>query len=80
MDPRQSTPVIYRGELVAIAGPTRFHILVSELCDDDLRVVLLMCLLVAANPDREDDAVELSRRTELRAIRALRTLDQARRR
>jgi hypothetical protein len=38
-----SHPVVYQDRLVAIVGPARCHLL-AELDDDDLRIVLAMCL------------------------------------
>ena len=38
-----SHPVIYRNRFVAIAGPSRCHLL-TELDEGDLRFVLAMCL------------------------------------
>jgi hypothetical protein len=40
---RAAHPVVYRGILVAIAGRERCHVLV-DLGEEDLRVVLAMCL------------------------------------
>lgn len=41
------SPVVYGGQLVAIAGRERCHVL-YDLAVDDLRIVLLMCQFFGA--------------------------------
>jgi hypothetical protein len=67
MDFEQLRPVTYRGELVALAGPRRFHLLAPWLDDlpaDDpkVRFVELLCLyqrqvLRGALPEAADPCV-----------------------
>ncbi|MGH2944914.1 MAG: hypothetical protein ACRDPC_01350 [Solirubrobacteraceae bacterium] len=37
-------PIVYDGRLVALAGPRRCHVLVADLDEDELRLVMAMCL------------------------------------
>ena len=57
-------PVLWRGELVALAGENRFHIIAPRLCSneapaDDVEYVALLCLyhrqvLLGQLPDTPD--------------------------
>lgn len=67
-----SVPVIYHGELVAIAGKRRCHIIKPEMPESDVKVILVMCRLIAALPASQADPAMASQRAEAYASRIVR--------
>ena len=67
-------PVIYENRLVAIAGEHECHVVDLELNDEEICIVLLMCLYVGFADDADLVGGEaLSRRAEQWAATAWRT-------
>jgi hypothetical protein len=64
-------PVVYEGQLVALAGPTRCHVIAGDLSAEQLQVVLLMCHFVASAPVSGGATADLSADAETYAKRAL---------
>jgi hypothetical protein len=63
------SPVVYGGQLVAIAGRERCHVL-YDLDAEDLRVVLLMCHFLGAALRAGVDVADVEREAEAWARRA----------
>jgi hypothetical protein len=63
------SPVVYGGRLVAIAGRERCHVLCSDLAEDDLRIVLVMCQFVGAALRSGDDPLRAAAEGEMWARR-----------
>jgi hypothetical protein len=57
-------PIVFQGRLAALAGPTRCHVLCSDLADRELRIVLLMCLFSRSAVDWGHDLSTISRYAE----------------
>ena len=75
---RGMRPVLYHDRLVALAGETGFHVIDPELSENDVCLVLLMCLYVSGAQDGEFDAVALSHRAESWAEQTLVELELSR--
>jgi hypothetical protein len=41
------TPIVYRGDLVALVGTDSCYVIAFDLDDESMRIVLLMCVFVA---------------------------------
>jgi hypothetical protein len=67
----RAIPVTLQGRLVAIAGPTRCHVLRSDLSEHDLSVVLLTCLFMRREAGSGADPDELNERAEAWARRLM---------
>jgi hypothetical protein len=67
----RAIPVTLQGRLMAIAGPTRCHVLRPDVSEHDLSVVLLMCLIMRSEADSGADLAELNERAEAWARRLM---------
>jgi hypothetical protein len=61
---RGMTPIMYRGDLVALVGTDSCYVIAFDLDDESLRIVLLMCVFVANECGRAHDATLLNEQAE----------------